>query len=167
MQETLRRQQREHCSFPKHPGLDNNLASDGLILFQEKILGGFPGCDRSVGFHNMHIRCSHSNLNYIARTRSVVWWLSSLFWWLNSLVWWLNSLTCWQFGLVWFLNSPFFIDRIERDVFRSQQGNGVVVGNTRCSKTRLKKCQTAITINNIILRRLKSLQDGLLLGIVQ
>ena len=96
---------------------------------------------------------------YIARTRRAVWWLSSLI--------------CWQFCLVWWLNSPLFNDRIERDVFRSQQGNGVVVSNTirlegrfLLFTTGLKKGQTAITIGNIILKRLESLQNGLQLVIV-
>ena len=96
--------------------------------------------------HNMPLRCSHLNLR-----------LSNLVWWLVSLVWWLNSLICWQFCLVWWLNSPLFINTIERDVFRSQQENGVVVGNTiplegrfLLFKTGLKKGQTAITIGNIL-----------------
>ena len=123
-----------------------------------KILGGFPGCDRSVGV----ITCPFGVLIwtwvYNARTRSAVRWLSSLI--------------CWQFCLVWWLNSPLFINTIERDVFRSQQENGIVVGNTSplegsflLFKAGLKKGQTAIIIGNI-LRRLESLQNGLQLVIV-
>ena len=70
------------------------------------------------------------------------------------------------------LIAPSSMTSIDRDVFRSQQENGVVVGNTiplegrfLLFKTGLKKGQTAITIGNIILKRLESLQNGLQLVI--
>lgn len=108
--------------------------------------------------HNMPLRCSHLNLSLQcpnSKCRSMA-----------------SSLICWQFCLVWWLNSPLFINTIERDVFRSQQENGVVVGNTiplegrfLLLKAGLKKGQTAIIIGNI-LKRLESLQKGLQLVIV-
>ena len=59
------RQQREHCSFPKHPGLDHNLVSDGNSLPRmRKNPWRVSRMRQKRRGHNMPLRCSHLNLSF-------------------------------------------------------------------------------------------------------
>ena len=59
------RQQREHCSFPKHPGLDHNLVSDGNSFPRmRKNPWRVSRMRQKRRGHNMPLRCSNLNLSF-------------------------------------------------------------------------------------------------------